>query len=137
MSTRRDRDQLSLLPDLEQSVVITPGTGRIELNSVSTGKVTFTGNLKITPSDPVPVRIARMPAMRLVSGLKWLLTPQAHSRIVAPLVAQEQHEYFEATQRGDKRLAWWIGKRMYLLILWNTFWAFLAPLLARVFRGAG
>jgi hypothetical protein len=137
MSTREDRDQLSLLPDSDQSTVITPGTGAIEFRSPETGKVTMRANLEVTSLPPRRVRIAKMPAMRLVSGLKWLLTSKAHSRIVAPLVAQEQHEYYEALVRGDKWLARWIAARMYLLILCNTLWAVVAPLLARVFRGAG
>jgi len=131
MSTRRDRDQLSLLPDEEdESAVITPSAGTIEFKSVSTGKVAMRANLRVTS-----VRIARMPATNLVASLRWLLTPKAYSRIVAPLIAQEQHEYYEALLRHDRWLTRWIEARMYLLILWNTLWAFIAPLLAGVFRG--
>jgi len=91
------------------------------------------------PGQPIlldrPVRLARSPATHLVSGLKWLLTPKAYSRIVEPLVAQEQHEYFEAIRRGDQRLARWIVARMYALIICNAMWALVAPI-AKMFRSA-
>lgn len=74
------------------------------------------------------VRLARSPATHLISGLKWLLTPKAYSRIVEPLAAQEQHEYFEAIRCGDERLARWIEARMYVLIACNALRALVAPL---------
>lgn len=115
---------------------IRPPAGSLELKGGGSAKMSSSASLNLS-SSPSPAPIARPPATRMVSGLRFLLTRNAYSRIVAPLVAQEQHEYFEAILRGDERLAWWIGKRMYVLIVWNTFWAFLAPLFAKVFRGAG
>lgn len=104
--------------------------------SSSAHKATPGGSSTVTiPSPPAP-SLVLPPATRLVSGLKWFLTPNAYSRIVAPLVAQEQHEYFEAIRQGDECLARWIGARMYLLITWGALWACLAPI-AKVFRRAG
>lgn len=88
-------------------------------------------------SSEAGVKAAKPPATQFVSALRRsVLSEQAYRRIVGPLVAQEQHEYYEAMRRGEQELAWWIGKRIYLLILWNTFWVYLVPRLAKLLRGA-
>lgn len=103
-------------------------------------------NLKVYSSDRTPrlgrpvildrrARLARPPAARLVSALKWLLTPKAYSRIVAPLLAQEQHEHFEAISRGDEWLARWIVARLYVLIVCNALRAVVVPIV-QIFRSA-
>lgn len=132
--------------DSPRSMTITPPTGKIELRGNASAKATSRGNLTVTSSarpvrlgQPVSlaqqVRLARPPATRLVSGLKRLLTPTAFSRIVEPLVAQEQHEYFEAIRCADEGFAVWIEARMHVLIVCNALRAVLVPI-AKMFRSA-
>jgi hypothetical protein len=73
--------------------------------------------------DAPPIRLARPPAGRLISTLRFILTEQAFERMIAPFVAQEQNAHYEALLRKDFRLARWIAFRMYLMIGYNVFCA--------------
>lgn len=46
--------------------------------------------------------------------------------MIAPYIAQEQHEYYEALVRKDIRHARWIVARIYLLIGYNVLCALVA-----------
>ena len=86
-------------------------------------------------SPAAPAKLAKPPATQLVSALRWLLTEAAYTRIVAPLVAQEQHEYYEAIRCGDTVRTRWIAVRMHVLIAYCVMLALLAPI-SRLFRSA-
>jgi hypothetical protein len=66
------------------------------------------------------VRLARPPAGKLISLLNRILTPNAFRGMIAPYIAQEQHEYYEALVRREHRQAKWVVVRMYLLISYNV-----------------
>lgn len=76
--------------------------------------------LKGRPGIPsaAQLKFAKPPATRFVSALRCLLTENAYARIVAPLVAQEQHEYYEAIRCGNEKRARWVEGRLYLLLIW-------------------
>jgi hypothetical protein len=80
-----------------------------------------------------PVRIARAPAGRLESALRFILAREAFQRIVAPCIADAHHEYFEDLLRKDLAHAQWVVVRLYLTIGYNVLWALVAPALG----GAG
>ena len=86
--------------------------------------------------DAPSVRIARPPAGRLVSVLRHALTAAAFDGMIAPYVAQEQHEYYEALRRKEFRQARWIVVRMYLLVGYNVLCAVTSSI-TRLVRRAG
>jgi hypothetical protein len=65
-------------------------------------------------------RLARAPAGRLISALQRILTPTAFKGMIAPYIAQEQHEYYDALCRKEYRQARWIAVRMHLLVWYNV-----------------
>jgi hypothetical protein len=69
------------------------------------------------PSSP---RIARPPAGRFIACLSRVLTRPAFERMIAPFIAQEQHEYYEALLHEEFWYARWIVVRMYLMIGYNV-----------------
>jgi hypothetical protein len=79
--------------------------------------------------------IARPPAGRLIAALRRTLTRGAFDKMVAPFIAQEQNEYFEALSRNEKWYARFIVVRMWILITYNVLAAFAASMLA-LFRRA-
>jgi hypothetical protein len=87
----------------------------------------------IRTSSPAQAKLAKPPAIRFVSALRWLLTEQAYARIVAPLVAQEQHAYYECLRCGDIKRAYWVELRMYILVSYGIVLALLASV-TKVFR---
>ena len=74
-----------------------------------------------------PRRIEHPPATRYISMLKSVLTHGAYDRIIAPYVAQEHHEYYEALLQQDMRQAKVIRARMYSLLTWLSFRASYHP----------
>lgn len=78
-------------------------------------------------------RLELPPAATFISWLKWLLPHRSYTKIVAPLVADEYYEYYDALKRHDEKLARWIRIRMYILLAWSTVMAFVSPI-AKVFR---
>jgi len=62
------------------------------------------------------------------------LTRAAFDRIIAPYVAQEQHEYYEALLQNDLQQAKWIRFRMYLLLTLISFRAFVSPVIRLIMR---
>lgn len=116
-----------------KSTTITPGTAEIGLKGSSGGKVTVTATLTVTSIAPVQ-QLERPPASGLISALKRILTCVAFDRIIAPYVAQEQHEYYEALVRKDLQQAKWIRVRMYLLLTWLSFRAFVSPVIRLITR---
>lgn len=87
-------------------------------------------------TSPAP-RIARDPAARLSNGLRRILTRSAFEGMIAPFIAQEQHEYYEALLRGEFRQAKWIVVRMYWMIGYNLVAAVAASLVRLLSRSAG
>ena len=76
-----------------------------------------------------PQRIEHPPATRYISILKSLLTHNAYAKIIAPYVAQEQHEYYEALLHKNPHQAKVIRIRMYLLLTWLSLRAFVSPVI--------
>jgi hypothetical protein len=69
---------------------------------------------------PPPFRLARPPAATMISVLNRILTATAFQSMIAPYIAQEQHEYYEVLLRKNYRAARWIEIRMHLLIGYNV-----------------
>ena len=124
-----------LLLALSESVRISPPTDEITLRSVSAGGVTISAALvrngaTLTDSKDQGPRIARAPAGRLISVLRFVLTRAAYERIFAPYIAQEQHEHYEALLRKEFRRAGFIVARMYLGTIFIAARTFVAPFVA-------
>ena len=60
-------------------------------------------------------------AGRLLEGLRLLMTRNAYETMIAPFIAQEREEHYQAMQRLQHRHALWIIVRMHLLIGYNAF----------------
>jgi hypothetical protein len=90
----------------------------------------------VTPNGRAPAspRIARPPAGRLIACLSRFLTRPAFERMIAPFIAQEQHEYYDALIRGEFWYARWIVVRMYLMIGYNVIAAVAASVINLVRR---
>jgi hypothetical protein len=97
-------------------------------------------DLRLTAGDDarvvVPVRIARPPAGRLISVLGRVLTRHAFDTMIAPYIAQEQHEYYQALCRKEYGQARLITFRMHVLIWYNVLWA-VASSIIHLVRRAG
>jgi hypothetical protein len=59
-------------------------------------------------------------AGRLLEGLRLLMTGNTYETMIAPFIAQEREEHYQAVQRREHRHAQWIVVRMYLLISYNA-----------------
>jgi hypothetical protein len=89
--------------------------------------------MTITTATPIR-RIERPLANGLISVLRRVLTRAAFDRIIAPYVAQEQHEYYEALLRKDLEQAKLIRIRMYFLLSRISFRAFVSPVIRLITR---
>ena len=90
----------------------------------------------VQEAEASPVRIARPPAGRLIAALRCVLTAHAFDSMVAPYIAQEQHEYYEALLQKDDRQARIIAARMHLMIWYNVLCA-IATSITRLIRRPG
>ena len=115
-------------------VVITPDPEKIRALAKRVSMTVFEAK-GIQPVN-APQPIEHPPATRYISILRSALTDGAYSRIIAPYVAQEQHEYYEALLQKDTRQAKVIKTRMYLLLTWLSFRALVSPVI-RLIKGAG
>lgn len=108
---------------------------RALLDGVAELKGTQAKRILDSISAAAPVKLAKPPAARFVSALRWLLPKQSYAEIVAPVVAQEQREIYEAILHDDMPRARWIVVRMYVLICYSVLLALLASI-TKLFRGA-
>jgi hypothetical protein len=90
------------------------------------------GAAKPPAKAPPPIHIARAPAGRFISFLERLLTRPAFESVIAPFIAQEQHEYYEALLRNEPWYARWIVVRIYLSIGYNVIAAAAASVISLV-----
>jgi hypothetical protein len=115
-----------------KDIRISPGTARIQIFADKTVYAILAK--KLTGLAEQSRRIEHPPATRYISMLKSVLTHGAYDRIIAPYVAQEQHEYYEALLQNDMRQAKVIRARMYLLLTWLSFRAFVSPVIRLITR---
>ena len=116
-------------------IEITPGAGATSPHGVAASSATITGTLTLViHAAPVP-RIARPPATRLISVLGSVLVKSFFDRVIAPYIAQEQHEHYEALLRRDFTQANIIGARMYPMIVWIILRSIVAPIILLITRG--
>jgi Domain of unknown function (DUF4880) len=93
-------------------------------------KATFFGGGTVSVSS----KIASPPGNRLAHAAKFLLTPNAYKRYVAPVIADMQQEYADAVAAGRPHYARWIALRVYLLIVPGWLHALVAGRLAALPR---
>jgi hypothetical protein len=114
---------------------ITPLAGTLTLRAVAVSTSSATATLTLTRAEAPSVRIARPPATRLISVLSSVLVKSYFDRVIAPYIAQEQHEHYEALLRKDFRQARVVGARMYPMIFWIIFRSIVAPVIRLITRG--
>ena len=90
----------------------------------------------LTTNPRRPVRIARPPAGRLESALRFIVPREMIQRMVAPRIADAHHEYFEDLLRKDSAHARWVVVRLYLTLGYTVLWAVVASI-THVIRRAG
>ena len=74
------------------------------------------------------------PGYNLAEIARFLLTRKAYQLYVGPVIADMQREYIDAIAAGRERQARWIAIRVYLLIIPNWLYAFVAGKLAALLR---
>jgi len=117
-----------------KEIRISPETARIQI--LADAAVFSALKKKMGHLAEPPQRIEHPPATNYISILKSILTRGSYDRIVAPYIAQEQHEYYEALLKKDMQQAKVIKIRMYLLLTWLSFQAFVSPVIC-LFTRAG
>ena len=83
-----------------------------------------------------PVRIMHPPGARLGHVLGFLLTRRAFDKLVAPVIADAQHEYVEAVAAGHDRHARWIAIRLHFIVWYGWVYGLFASVVRRI-KGAG
>jgi hypothetical protein len=109
----------------------TPSAGTEPLS----GSAQFRGHApKVKIEGPAqPIRLARAPAAGLERLLRFVLTPGSFQRMVAPAIADAQHEYYEDLLRKNYAHARWVMIRLRVLICWNVICA-VVPQVTRLFK---
>jgi len=79
-------------------------------------------------------RVVRAPGVMLHRTAKFLLTRDAHRRYVEPVIADMQHEYFEAIVAGREWSARWIALRGHVLVIPGWLFGLLAHAQRRLFK---
>jgi len=119
------------------SVTVDTPTSRtiaITLDSAVAVKATATATLTTAETDGPTPRIARAPAGRLTAVLGFIFTGPAYERIIAPYIAQEQHEYYDALLQRSYGRAKYIVWRMRLMAILLSIRPLVAALV-RLFTG--
>ena len=69
--------------------------------------------------------------------MRVLITRRAYDKLVAPVIADAQHEYVEAVKAENDWHAWWIGVRLYVIVWPGWVYGLIAGAVGRIFGAGG